>query len=219
MQLRHGLKIMLPDGLLRLQQIAQSRGGQCLSTSYEGGYLMYEFRCKAQHQWQATGSEVLRGAWCLPCSQQERSENYLLPDGLNRLHDLAQKKGGQCLASTYTGAIAKYEFVCAHGHRWETTGARIVRGAWCGQCVHDSKRLGIEVPREVAAQRGGQCLSEHYVSNAHKLEWMCHRGHVWKATFANISRNQWCPQCAVIARIHKRNSKALAKYIASSRGK
>ncbi len=219
MQRKRAVELMLPDGLLRLQQTAQSRGGQCLSTSYAGGYLTYEFRCKAQHQWQATGSDVLRGSWCLQCSHRQKSQAYLLPDGLKRLHELAQKKSGQCLASTYTGSAAKYEFVCAQGHRWEATGARIVRGAWCAQCFHAGKRLGIEVAREVAAQRGGQCLSEHYVSNTHHLEWMCDRGHVWKAGLANIRKNRWCPQCAIIATIRKPNSTALAKYIGSSRGK
>ncbi len=219
MQRQHAVKLMLPDGLLRLQQIAQSRGGQCLSTSYDGGYLLYEFRCKAQHHWQATGSDVLRGSWCLLCSHQEKSEHYRLPDGLKRLHDLAQQKGGQCLAGTYTGGKAKYEFVCARGHRWQTTGAGIALGAWCVQCAYDKKRLSIDDAREAASRRGGQCLSEHYVSSTCKLEWMCERGHVWTATLNTIRRNHWCAQCAVIARIHKPNSTALAKYMVGKRGK
>ena len=49
---------------------------------------------------------------------------------------------------------------------------------------------------ELAAERGGKCLSEKYVSASSKLTWECAEGHVWEAASHVVKRGRWCPQCA-----------------------
>jgi hypothetical protein len=50
--------------------------------------------------------------------------------------------------------------------------------------------------REIAAKRGGRCLSEQYLGNHRHLTWQCDQGHVWQATPAHIkSGGQWCRKC------------------------
>lgn len=48
----------------------------------------------------------------------------------------------------------------------------------------------------MARKREGKCLSASYKNCHTHLSWMCDKGHVWKATFANIVQNTWCPRCA-----------------------
>jgi hypothetical protein len=57
-------------------------------------------------------------------------------------------------------------------------------------------RLTIDDMHELAAERGGACLSSAYKNNATKLTWRCSAGHVWKAIPSNIRKGHWCPYCA-----------------------
>ena len=194
-RLRQNQAVRDPNGLSRLQQLARQRGGACLSHTYTRLADKYHFRCANGHEWSTSGQEVARGAWCGLCAYEARSEAYLRKDGLAALHQIAQSHSGQCLADHYGGANARYRFRCENGHEWETKGARVLRGGWCATCANERRRLGIEVMREMAAQRGGQCLSDTYVNNASKLEWECAHGHRWQAAPGTIRAGHWCAQC------------------------
>ena len=57
--------------------------------------------------------------------------------------------------------------------------------------------MTIEEMHEMAAERGGKCLSEKYVNSRNKLTWQCKKGHVWEAQLSSVKHNgRWCPYCA-----------------------
>jgi hypothetical protein len=55
----------------------------------------------------------------------------------------------------------------------------------------------LAVIKELASEKGGECLSNGYEGIFAQLNWRCGCGHEWKATFNHIKRGQWCPQCAI----------------------
>jgi len=57
------------------------------------------------------------------------------------------------------------------------------------------KKLTIEEMRQIAHDRGGECLSEKYVTGKTKLTWECKKGHRWEAASTKIKSGQWCPFC------------------------
>lgn len=58
-------------------------------------------------------------------------------------------------------------------------------------------RKTIEDCRKLATSKGGKCLSKVYPNNKASLKWSCGSGHVWFASYNNVSaRNSWCPECA-----------------------
>ncbi|MCW7536722.1 hypothetical protein OOT46_02490 [Aquabacterium sp. A7-Y] len=136
----------------------------------------------------------------------------MLPDGLQRLRQRAASNGGECLAGEYLGTQARYRFRCAKGHEWETTGNKVLLGAWCQPCTFDAKRLSIDDAHAAARARGGLCLSDRYVNVSVKLHWRCDRGHEWDAPFSTIRAGHWCRQCANLAMISNGNSKARLRY-------
>jgi len=209
---RKRIENLLPDGLARLQRAAQAKGGLCLSEDYTGSNQQYRFRCAAGHEWTTLGARALRGVWCLTCAHAAASERLLRPDGLDQLRALATAKGGVCLSLVYAGVAGRHRFRCSQGHEWETSAAVALKGGWCGQCQRDGRRLGIEAARAAAKARGGQCLTQHYTNTATRMTWLCDRGHVWQTAFSVIRAGKWCPQCAHMARISNRTSKARAKY-------
>lgn len=202
---------LLKDGLQCLADAAKSLGGRCLSSEYTGVRGRYEFECAQGHRWEAAGRDVQRGLWCELCRVPPVRRD---PQGLARLRNAAQARGGECLSTEFIGGHAKYDFRCAKGHEWQTTGARIYQGYWCPRCGAGARRLGIEKMRETARERGGLCLSQTYVTSRDKLTWQCHLGHVWQAIPGSVRRGAWCPSCAVLARIAKRNNWKRKKYLA-----
>lgn len=55
----------------------------------------------------------------------------------------------------------------------------------------------LESMKQLAKYRGGECLSENYVTAHKKLEWKCSEGHFWKATAASVKSGTWCLICGI----------------------
>ncbi|WP_232434605.1 hypothetical protein [Burkholderia ubonensis] len=187
------LAYRLKDGLARLRQCAKDRGGICLSKTYEGIKESYRFRCKAGHEWDMLGARIFRGSWCLEC--QHEAKRF----GIDRMRQLAAEHGGRCLSKTYRSTNTRLEWECARGHRWSAYPGAIVRGHWCAVCGRDANKLGIDLMRSIAAERGGACISKTYVNSSTRLEWECARGHRWLATPNTIRRGHWCARCYFIS--------------------
>lgn len=59
------------------------------------------------------------------------------------------------------------------------------------------RRHTLEEMQEIAAKRGGRCLSTEYVNSSTPLMWECAHGHQWKATPDNVmSKSSWCRFCS-----------------------
>lgn len=183
----------------RMHVLARSRGGECLSTVYFGRHTKLRWRCAEGHEWEARPGDVARGQWCPKCGVARRASKRRLT--IEMMRSLAEAKGGRCLSPAYLGNHTKLRWLCKKGHEWEAAPKSVKSGSWCPRCAVTAgavKQSGsIEDMREVAAQRGGKCLSRKYANNKTKLRWRCAEGHEWKATPSNIrSRGAWCPTCA-----------------------
>jgi hypothetical protein len=120
------------------------------------------------------------------------------------MHQLAASRGGKCLSGAYITDKTKLLWQCAKGHQWEARPTNIKQGKWCPRCAKlkqaETFRLGIEVMQQLAASRGGKCLSATYVNSLTKLSWQCAEGHQWEARPTNIKQGAWCPTCARLKR-------------------
>ncbi len=81
------------------KKIAESRGGQCLSTTYKNAKEKLEWKCnnKEHGSWLAPYESIVnKGAWCPKCAGRYSSE-YLL----KKAQDYAKLKGGNLLSDKY----------------------------------------------------------------------------------------------------------------------
>ncbi|WP_423383604.1 hypothetical protein [Burkholderia sp. LMG 32019] len=188
---------LLLDGLERLRDAAAQHGGVCLSKRYGGMQAIYKFRCTEGHTWQTQGATVLyHRSWCAQCA---RDRKHFLPDGLERLQDLAAQRGGRCLSERFEGSATKHRFECANGHRWDAlAGALLYSGNWCRRCMYDHRRSSDGLVRlHAAAQtRGGRCLADRYDGVLAQYVFECAEGHQWQAAGGRVLRGSWCRQCA-----------------------
>jgi len=58
-----------------------------------------------------------------------------------------------------------------------------------------TKRRRLAGLRQLAADRGGQCLARRYTGVQRKYRWQCANGHTWSATPTRIREGRWCPHC------------------------
>src|SRR6266496_1147151 len=121
---------------------------------------------------------------------------------------------------------------CSKNHVWNAPLSRIKNlGQWCLQCAGKVK-LTLEVAKQIALLKSGQCLSEKYINNRLPLlwscikghlwyaslsnsktpmTWKCHQGHVWNSSFKHIKNSgTWYPYCAGIAKLTLEDAKQIA---------
>lgn len=75
-----------------------------------------------------------------------------------------------------------------------------------------SNKLSIEVFKEIATMKGGECLSNHYQDITKKLKFKCKYNHTWTAIGNDIkNNNHWCPYCSKKVKYTISDMKSLAE--------
>jgi len=174
-----------------MQEIARSRGGECLSDEYVDSHTKLRWRCSEGHEWESDSHHIKRGQWCRKCGGTS-------PLSLQEMQNIAKTRGGLCLSKIYHNAKTKLLWKCSEGHEWKNSPGHIKKGQWCPYCAGKAK-LSIDEMRGIAKSRGGSCLSNEYVDASTKLKWQCSEGHIWNAVPGSVKyQNSWCPTCANI---------------------
>ena len=124
------LKCRTCSDLAKLENIrtmAESKGGELLSTKYLGIKSKYKFKCAEGHIWSA----LPIGTWCGKCKGHGK--------GIEDIRAMAKKRGGQLLSEVFIGVDKKYDFKCSVGHSFTMTFSKMQGGQWCSICSKGSK--------------------------------------------------------------------------------
>jgi hypothetical protein len=193
-----------------LQIAANRRGGVCLTEVYTTIKAKYKFRCKEEHEFESSASNILHNkSWCPHCARQGvdvkqaeiKRRNTLQKTLHERLARYTESKGGRLVSKEYIDRHTKYQFRCKGKHLWEATADQVLhKREWCGECRKLAKELklrGKERLKWCAAEHGGVMLSTEYVTMKDKYLFRCSEGHEWNMKGgALVYNNQWCQQCA-----------------------
>ena len=188
--------------LEELRQLAQSRGGKCLSRRYEGAHVKHKWCCAEGHRWSAIPTSIRRGSWCGVCGSiaAGRSKASSIEDA----RSVAKQRGGKCLSRSYKNNSTDLKWQCGSGHQWDATftsvkGSKNRKGTWCPVCAGKlAPAAALKYFQTFAAEKGGKLLSRRYVRAKEKLKWECAQGHVWTAVPDSVKRGTWCPSCSRI---------------------
>ena len=115
--------------LKEIKEIAQSKGGDCLSSTYISINSKLKFVCAVGHEWEAIPKTIKNGNWCQACA------GFKIINPLERMQKFATDKGGQCLAIVYVNCKTKLKFRCKVGHEWDARPNGIQQGTWCPVCA------------------------------------------------------------------------------------
>lgn len=129
-------------------------------------------------------------------------DNLYNKNSINTYYDFAKNKNGFLIKETFINSQIKCKWKCDKGHMWDASPTSVVnQGSWCPIC--SSKKLTIEIAKQIAINKNGICLSNIYFNSKEKLCWQCNVCQtIWKANLHNIKiNNTWCPHCARKERI------------------
>ena len=79
----------------------------------------------------------------------------------------------------------------------------------------------LDFARNLAAQKGGKCLSDLCLGIKTRVLWQCSQGHEWKTSLDNVVHNKtWCRVCAnkTNGKAQRSNNIASARKIAANHG-
>ncbi|CAG8790896.1 4952_t:CDS:2, partial [Racocetra fulgida] len=143
--------------------------------------------------------------WCPHCAKC-----FKLNIGIAK--EIAFKKGGICLFEKYINSYTPLFWQCAKKHEWQAPLERIRNhNSWCPKCVVDTRRVGLDLAKNIARSKNGECLSDKYINIHTLLQWRCHQGHIWHAVLNTIkNQNSWCPQCAGCSKLNINIAKEIA---------
>ncbi|MEI6815370.1 MAG: hypothetical protein WCL14_02075 [Bacteroidota bacterium] len=192
----------LPLTIEDMKNDAAKHGGECLSTEYLGVSKQLKWKCSEGHVWMAKPNNIRSGNWCDICAHKRIGDFHR--DNIETFHEIAKKRGGKCLSTTYVRNLSKLEFECSEGHRWKAAPIGIKNmNNWCPKCARVScgikNREDIAIYHKIAKERGGRCLEFTYKGNRVIIKLECAEGHSWTIEGHAIKQGNWCFKCA-----HKR---------------
>ncbi len=118
--------------IAQAKELAQFRGGKCLSTEYKNAKTRLNWKCAFNHEWPAVFNNVKNGAWCPKCAKIAQGNRQR--GTLKEMQDIAKERGGKCLATEYIDSFTKLPFQCQHGHDFLLKPNRLKQGGWCKHC-------------------------------------------------------------------------------------
>ncbi|RIB01521.1 hypothetical protein C2G38_2230593 [Gigaspora rosea] len=116
--------------------IAQERGGKCLSTEYKNSNTPMLWRCIKGHEWYAPLTRIKdKKRWCAQCAG-------IKPCGLEACQEIAYSKGGACLSTEYKNLNVLMQWKCDKDHKWFASfnGIKHAR-SWCPYCLNKHENL------------------------------------------------------------------------------
>ncbi|MCP4100603.1 MAG: hypothetical protein GY750_04135 [Lentisphaerae bacterium] len=119
----------------QMHEIAQDRGGLCLSNTYINANTKLTWQCDTGHTWDARPITVKKGSWCPNCRLGKSS--------IEDMQKLAAERGGECLSKEYINYKTRLTWKCREGHIWDTTPQSVGKGGWCPTCARERRRKKI----------------------------------------------------------------------------
>ena len=166
------------------------------------------WKCKNGHQWEAVVSFRNRGGGCPICS------NKLIVAGINdfaSIHPELMNEWNYARnidvnpTTVAPSGGQNVWWICAKGHEYKATLNKRHNGAGCPYCANKKVLTGFNdlattnprLASEWHSSKNGNLLPTDIVEGSKKIIWwQCKRGHEWKATPCNRTRNRNCPICS-----------------------
>lgn len=191
------------------KEVAEDRGGLCLSDTYVNNRGLLTWQCSEGHTWETSLFNVLNNHWCHECGGS-------LQKTIEDCYNLAKDRGFEFLSTEYIKNSTKYLWRCEHGHEWESQYQHIRNGSGCPFCSKKARHT-IEDCIRLAEEKNGELMSTEYINNKTDMEWKCCLGHVFISTFQRVNRGEWCPDCSPERRIRTNMKRHGVKYPTQNR--
>ncbi len=200
------------EKLRKAAEVAYSKGGKLISTTWTNSKYNYEFKCKKGHTWharldQVTGTKNRKGSWCKTCFYDDKKIN------IDDIDKIIKDKGGKIITDTTNlqgnSNTIWLEIECKKGHRFSLRISNIKRGSYCNTCVHsevvntnqwkekskETKENIIEILKVLIEAKNGKFIERKSTSSDDKRLKnfiICENGHLFSKTTTDLKNGEWC---------------------------
>lgn len=108
-----------------------------------------------------------------------------------------EKEGYTLLSTEYKSARTKLNYVCPEKHQHCTPWNTFQQGKRCPSCAGNIKIL-IENIKIAFEKENYVLLTENYINNSSKLDYICSNRHKNRITWQKFDQGHRCPTCAIL---------------------
>lgn len=148
-----------------------------------------KWKCSEGHVWNVSYNSIHQGHRCRHCAGQtlKIARDY---------YELAQKRDFEWIGDFPPTTDDKTLWGCPRGHEWTTSYGKIKQGRGCPYCSNRVSKTNDDY-YELAEERGFKWLGPRPPIVIALTGWGCPSGHLWQASYNNVSRGTGCPECAI----------------------
>lgn len=196
---------------IKVKEKCDEKEGICYTKLIINWNQVVNVKCKHNHTWKTTATKLIhsnngKGSWCKECHTQSQRCSIL------DLILFAHNHGGELISKEYKRADEELLWKCQYKHQFLLSWDQARINMWCSICRPRKRNLTLEFMKNIANQRGGECLSVKYVNIQTPLTWKCGECKtIWDARANSIiTKNSWCPKCAGNQKLTIEDMKELA---------
>lgn len=165
---------------------------------YAGHHVRHTFVCERGHTWEATPTNVLRGAGCPQCAHKARKTTPQFISELQHLNATREITVTLEPHQEYISAFTPLWFRCDAGHRWKTTPSNIINNKQtCRVCTGKAKKTTTQFVAQLNDRYPEiELVNGQTYTTAHsKLVFRCNKGHEWSTRPIDVLVGYGCPEC------------------------
>ncbi len=163
------------------------------------------WKCKKNHEWNATVSNRSTGKGCPYCTGRRVSKDNCLqtvnPKIAKEWHPTKNESWTPRAVTANSGRNVWW--VCRKGHEWQTAIYHRNNGSGCPYCAgqkatHDNclQTVNPKLAGEWHATRNGPLTPMDMKAGSNKkVWWLCKKGHEWQTSIVHRNTGQGCPYC------------------------
>lgn len=172
----------------------EKRGYKLLTEKYIGSKQKLNYICPNKHKHSIKWGHFRDGHGCPYCAGQGKPT-------IEFIRSEFKKEGYKLLTANYINNTQKLNYICKNGHKHSIWWRNWKSGKRCPSCSKYRNRYTVELLGPEFAKEGYTLLSEEYIGNDKKLEYVCPVGHKHSITWSNWQKGQRCSYC-----VNKRNA-------------
>ncbi len=176
------------------------------ASEYKNAKTKIKFRCKKHdYSFEQTSNNHLKSKHpCKFCLQESR--RLAFSDNINEFKNKIEELYGDIFDfenAKYVNQRTPISLKCVKHKKVITKEPQVfLRGHGCDLCAKEksSAHLSEEALYEIkkfVSKLNGKCLSETYLNNETKLDFVCNAGHTFQKSWSAVKNSlRWCPKCS-----------------------
>ena len=166
----------------------ESFGYELLTQEYKNAITKLDLICPKGTRYPISWNNFQQGHRCPCCNGKSIYD-------IEKAKKLFEERNAILLSTEYTNSRTKLDYICENGHKQSISLDSWIAGHGCKICAGNTKN-DIEDIRQKMVSEDYILLTEVYINNKQKLDYICPNGHTHNISWSKWRDGKRCPYCA-----------------------